>query len=672
MASGMDTDFIIQQTMRMHQFRIDQRIRQKTLLEWRQDTHNSIKTQIDAFRNDFLSMLGSKSMVSSNAYNTNRAAVSGASGVNTGAVTIRTSANSTLGNMRINSINQLARGARAEGSNVTGTGGAGLNPTSTLGSLRNADGTRMIEFSADTLKLNIGTAEAPDEITVYRDTNGTAPVFYTFDKDEIRHDIGSTDVEVEYDDGKFVTLRREGNSVARVEDVPVYEKDADGEYLLDGSGNKIQATDGDGNPITEEKTTDFRVAELGKARITINSEDIDLEQNMSINAMINAVNNHEKLNVTMSYDRLADRFMIETNETRLANGTVVSREGETLTISGQAFEALKLIEEGSASGVTFANAQNALLYINGEMVTSNTNTFDFRGVNITLNETFNTYTGPANPGTLLARDDFSGTDDEYDVYVANHTAALAAYNTAHDAYISSLTGQTSESINVSVTRNIDETVDRIKGFIEAYNSIIERLEGLLSERKTNREKSYMPLTDEEKSDMTEKQIEQWEEIARKGILRNDIGLQRLTTDLRRALFETVESAGLTAADIGLTTGTYRSGTGGQIVLNEEKLREALERDPDRVASVFSNTTDGLTQRMDRIMNDFVGTRGSQRNTLDSLERSLERANEQIDRMQQRMWAEEEALYRRFAAMETAMSRLTSQGEWFASMLGSLQ
>jgi flagellar capping protein FliD len=38
-------------------------------------------------------------------------------------------------------------------------------------------------------------------------------------------------------------------------------------------------------------------------------------------------------------------------------------------------------------------------------------------------------------------------------------------------------------------------------------------------------------------------------------------------------------------------------------------------------------------------------------------------------MEARMFAEEDRLFRQFAAMEAAMSNMQNQGQWFNSMLG---
>jgi flagellar hook-associated protein 2 len=75
-------------------------------------------------------------------------------------------------------------------------------------------------------------------------------------------------------------------------------------------------------------------------------------------------------------------------------------------------------------------------------------------------------------------------------------------------------------------------------------------------------------------------------------------------------------------------------------------------------------------RINNVMNDFVRTNGTQSRTLRDIEGSIRRVNDQIDRMQKRMFAEEDRLYRQFAAMETALSKIQSQGDWLSAMLGN--
>jgi len=350
----------------------------------------------------------------------------------------------------------------------------------------------------------------------------------------------------------------------------------------------------------------------GETSITINGKEITINSNDTISTMLNKVNG-SGAGVTMSYNRLTDRFSIESNK---IGGTIA----EDLDISGTG-NILDMLQGPSAS---VSEGSMARAFINGEWVERSTNSFEYRGLRITLNET---------------------------------------------------TAAGDEDTVVTFTRDATPAVNAIKDFIESYNSIIRRLEGLLSERKSSNEVGYKPLTDEEKQGMTDKQIEEWEAIARKGILRNDQGIQNLVSSLRASFFEQIEGVGLSPSQIGLTTGSFFDGTGGQIMIDENRLRAAIENDPDKIADIFVriDTSDGtpkgvgLLHKIDNLMRNYLNT--TQSTSIRNLEDSLKRTNEQIQKMQERMFAEEDRLYRQFAAMESAMSKLQQQGDWFGAMLG---
>ena len=378
--------------------------------------------------------------------------------------------------------------------------------------------------------------------------------------------------------------------------------------------SRANATDG-GFTFTNNAYGDDAKATL-TFTIAINgtSKAFTLNKNSTIEDMLNAVNT-SNLGVTMKYDRLNDRFSIEAKNTGASS----------LYVGG--LQAL-----GIYNG-TYKNGSVARAYVNGEWIESATNTIDYRGIKITLNET--------NP--------------------LGSTTLNGGYN--------------DNDITVLLKRDATESMSKIKNFVEGYNTIIKKLEDLLKERKTDKERAYAPLTDAEKESMTEKQIADWEAIAKKGLLRNDHGIQSMLTSLRGALYASVKSAGLSPSAIGLQTGTYISGMGGQIVVDENILRQALENDPEKVMNVFMGGTDstsfeerGLLWRMDDIMRGYMN--GSQYITLNSLVSSIRRENEQIEKLQDKMYKEEERLYAKFAALETALSKLQQQGDWFTQMLGN--
>jgi len=513
LASGMDTDLIIQQSLRLQQFKIDNQMRDKKLIEWRQQTHSVTRSELNSLRSTFLSSLGSKSMMSRNSFN---ATVATVTSDNRNAVSIRTNVGSSLGSFTIEGVEQLAKGAHLTTAQGASANGNGFATSTRLGDMNFAGG--QINWTQDgeaTLTLNAG---------------------------------GSDTTVV------------------------------------------IKATD-------------------------------------SLSDVMTRINN-SGAGVVMSYDRLSDQFTLEAR-----TGAHIDPSQTTLELDdgGSGFFSLIRGNVSSNEPVT-KEGQQAIAWINGEEVRSNSNSFDYRGVGITLNSTFNF--------------DESGNKIK------------------------------GEAISVNLRRDSNQVFNKVKEFINSYNTIIKRLEGLLNDRKSSNEAGYKPLTDEEKSGMTDKQIEDWEAIAKKGIMRGDNGIQNLVSSLRRSFFEAVEGVGITPASIGLTTGSYFDGTGGQIMINEERLRDAIEKDPDMVADVFLkiDTSEsqpkgvGLLHKIDNLMRDYVNT--TQTTATRSLEDSLKQANEKIERLQVRMYAEEDRLYRVFAQMEKAMQQLQQQGGWFNAMLGN--
>lgn len=68
-----------------------------------------------------------------------------------------------------------------------------------------------------------------------------------------------------------------------------------------------------------------------------------------------------------------------------------------------------------------------------------------------------------------------------------------------------MTGTTDKTETITVSRNTDQIVDGVKSFIEDYNALIDKLNSLIEEDTDYRE--YAPLTDAQKKEMSEKEIE---------------------------------------------------------------------------------------------------------------------------------------------------------------------
>ena len=648
LSSGMDTDSIIQQTLRIHQMRIDTQMRQRTLLQWRQETLNSVRDQITGFRNTFLSSLGSTTMMQRGVFNSTVATLSSASNAFSATSTI----NSSVGNMKIGAIESIAKGASVSSLKSVSADKNGFASSQRLDSLQFVGGNK-IQFSnyqasssadGSKVKINQSTAQSAlagadwtskatlddgREIVLTRRGSGDSAVFsYSLDGGDEMDIVFESDGTFKIPTGDdeegsptyFELNKLDGGQIGHNGNALAFTKTANVSALKeDGTTTTVTLVERENGQILHNgNVLEF----VGTTKIDINGKGIELRSNMTLSQMLSTVNGTSGIGATMSYDRLSDSFKLESNTIGASSTLTVSDAG-----GGNALALFGLTGSGSVS----STGSSAVLYINNERIERNTNNFEFRGVAITLH----------------------GVKDGSTDIIPEHV----------------------DDVTVTLKRDATDAVNRIKGFIEAYNSIIKRIEGLVRERKSSFEASYKPLTDEEKSVMSEKQIADWEAIAKKGILRNDPGMQNLAANLRRSLFDSVSAAGLSASEIGLSTGNFFDGTGGQIILNEDKLKAALEANPERVADAFIGSTDinasygekGLLRRINESMRDYVNV--SQTRTLQNLENSIVRANEQMAKMQQRMYAEEDKLYRQFAAMETALSKIQSQGDWFTAMLG---
>ena len=604
-SSGIDTESIIKQTLKLHQLKIDSQIRARTKLEWKQQSLNNIKTELTDFRRTFLTALGASGMRQSSVYNSTIATVTGK---NAASVTIATSINTRIGTqLKIGRIETLATKNSVSSNGPMTRSGNGLNLNDKIGYLKFFDDdidpiTGDVHTKpSDLIAGNVTFDETTGEANVY--INGAT---ITLHKDDNINDINTK-------------ILAEGGGAIYFDRVD-YKGDEYASINVNGKYFNLYGTENGGTPLT---ITGEQIAEQanelpnwmnfdaqGRAYVTINDKVIELKREMTIDEMMKKINS-SGAGVTMTYDRFSDQFKLESNTT-----------GEsTIKVGGlTAFG----INNGSYKG-----GSKASVWLNGVRREFDSNTFDIDGVRITL----------------------------------NGTTGKTGYDPAED------------DINVSFTRDATEAVEKIKSFVDAFNVIISKLENLLKETKTRTEATYTPLTDEEKSAMSDKQIEEWEAIAKKGILRNDAGLQSLTNNLRNALFDQVRSAGLSPSQIGLTTGRWEDNTGGQIILDEDKLRAALEKDPDKVANVFMGGADdtvssgrGLLWRMEDLMNGYID--GSQSTSLSNLEASIRKANEQMEKLQMKMYDEEDKLYKKFAAMETALSKIQSQSDWLTAMLSS--
>lgn len=255
----------------------------------------------------------------------------------------------------------------------------------------------------------------------------------------------------------------------------------------------------------------------------------------------------------------------------------------------------------------------------------------------------------------------------YDVVRSSNTFTI-------DGITYTLKNETAAPVSFMVDKNVDTTIDKISKFVDSYNELIGKLQDKIGE---DVHRSYEPLTDAQKDDMSESEIEKWEEQAMSGLLHNDARISGLLSKVRSALYTKVEGTGMSLSDIGLTTGKY--GDGAKITLDKNKLRTALEKNPDAVTGLFTQTSysedssikfkeSGLMVRISNAVLDYTAQATDV--SLSMLSEQISDSKDRVDILENKMNERQESLYLRFSRMETALAKLNSQSGWLASMFSS--
>jgi flagellar hook-associated protein 2 len=146
--------------------------------------------------------------------------------------------------------------------------------------------------------------------------------------------------------------------------------------------------------------------------------------------------------------------------------------------------------------------------------------------------------------------------------------------------------------------------------------------------------------------------------------------------LRRIMTSTVDDLEISNIfDLGMKTGSYREN--GKIYIDEEKLREAIENNPEGVMKLFNNDSEGnlgiarqLQNELDKTMKSISERAGSSTNLYDqsTIGKTLKNIDDQIFRMEERLARMEDRYWKQFTAMEQALQAMYQQGDWLAQQM----
>lgn len=227
---------------------------------------------------------------------------------------------------------------------------------------------------------------------------------------------------------------------------------------------------------------------------------------------------------------------------------------------------------------------------------------------------------------------------------------------------------------VTIAQDQEKLVENVKKFVEDYNKLLDDLHGRYN---NNKYPDYGVLTKEQEAGMSREQVDKWNERAKSGLLYRDGYLRSIISDMRDAVTNRVGSAPgryNNLAAIGITS----KDQSGHLKLDENKLRTAIAAEPDAVNQIFSHTDDDdnygdngvatrLAERLGKRMESLKSHAGI---TADKSDRSelgklIENYEKQMSDFKQLMSSFENQLYKKYNAMEEAISKLSSQFGFFS-------
>lgn len=239
------------------------------------------------------------------------------------------------------------------------------------------------------------------------------------------------------------------------------------------------------------------------------------------------------------------------------------------------------------------------------------------------------------------------------------------------------------STTVSVAADVNTIVSNVQSFVNAYNTMLTSLNTEVSQPVYS---NYLPLTDDQKSQMKDSDITAWTTKAKSGLLHNDSILQDAINNMRNNISDPI--SGLTGtynstASIGITTGDYTEN--GILHLDTDKLKAALQADPAIVNKIFGTTgssgntnSQGIAVRLNNSLNNTVSqiqtvagiTPDTTTDTSSNLAIQIKDYTSRLTAMSTQLQDLQTRYYNEFDAMESALQQLNSQSSFISSLTSS--
>lgn len=354
--------------------------------------------------------------------------------------------------------------------------------------------------------------------------------------------------------------------------------------------------------------------------------DLNLAGTMMINGIAHTIDASSTVgDVTSMLQTQGIDLILNNNTFQLTSQQAVNLEGPLLQ---RLFNVATVGLNTSSAQALRIDGSNAILQVNGVNIERNTNVFNVDGFNVTLNAVSTTAT------------------------------------------------------SLTTNNNVSQIREVISAFVADYNQLLDQMRIATTEDTDFRQ--FPPLTDAQRSEMSENEIKLWEERAKRGLLRNDQILTSLSANLRQITISRSENLRLSLADIGISAGSFTNQ--GRLSINENQLTQMLENNLSDVMQLFTHPQQGIGVRINEALRQVTTTSLTQPGSLvrlagiantasatrNQLTTQMTAIDDALSNLNRRYEAQRERFWRQFSQLETAMGKMNAQSSWLTQQIGMNQ
>lgn len=669
--SGLDTDSIVEALVSAYSTKKTKYEKALQKQEWTMDAWKETNSKVYSFYSTSLS-----NMRYSSSYNVRKSSVSDPTVAN-----VTASNNVPIGTQSL-SVQQLATSGYLTGAKLTNEDGATYSADTTLSELGISSGSLVLNDTTIELTGDMtmsGLASAMKEAGVNANYDATNGRFFISSKASGEENEFSLTAG---DSNGLTALKALGLYVASdtttysaVANMTDEEKTAaiEKSYLTNYK-EAIQAKIDAANEAIKEATANRTALAEVTAKIeamtaedydytTVYSDDEDMTaegaqtaQEKYEAALAELQSRQEELSATDYDAAIAEQEQIvsdneailELSDEDLLALTSTDSEAQTIydeataSVEAQIAAATEALSDTSySSGATRVVAQNSIIYLNGAQFTASSNNYSINGMTL----------------TVTAKTNVSFDDD----------------------------GNLVDNKAVTITNSLDTQgiYDKIRDFLSSYNEMVKHIDTLYY---ADSAKGYEPLTDEEKEALTDSEVEKWEEKIKKALLRKNSTLSDISNAMKsvflNAKYEAEDGTSYNLSSFGIATSNYFSTASAERGMfhidgdsedattsaNSDKLMAAIANDPDAVVGFFQNLS---TTLYNTLSDKMAGSSLSSAFTIyndKQMSSQYSDYQDKIDKWEERLTAYEDYYYSKFAAMETALSKLNSTSSSLSNIM----